>query len=57
MIAALLGQMGRLAEDEGDLSIAERHYAQALSIFERLHSPYAEMARRDLQHVREKLGK
>lgn len=50
-IASTLGQMGRLAELEGDKSKAMRLFREALSIFEKLGSPYAKLARRDLERV------
>ena len=50
-IASSLGQLGRLSEKEGDARKAAGYYREALRIFEALHSPYTEMARRDLARV------
>ena len=50
-IAIALGQLGQLAEDEGDKVEAVRLFREALAIFERLRSPYAELARKDLERV------
>ncbi|MBV9957148.1 MAG: tetratricopeptide repeat protein, partial [Acidobacteria bacterium] len=50
-IANALGQLGRLAEEEGNKLEAARLFHEALSIFERLGSPYAEIARRGLKRV------
>src|SRR6266542_1490995 len=50
-VAIALGQLGQLAEDEGDKVEAVRLFREALAIFERLRSPYAELARKDLERV------
>jgi len=50
-IACALGQLGLLAEDEGDKIEAARLYREALTIFERLRSPYTELARESLERV------
>lgn len=50
-VALTLGQLGRLAEGEGDKEGAARLFREALGIFERLGSPYAELARRSLARV------
>jgi tetratricopeptide (TPR) repeat protein len=50
-IAISLGQLGRLAEGEGDKAEAARMFREALTIFERLRSPYAELAHKDLERV------
>jgi len=50
-IAIDLHQLGRLAEDEGDKVGAARLFREALTIFERLRSPNAEIARRSLERV------
>ncbi|PYS80036.1 MAG: hypothetical protein DMF66_00660 [Acidobacteria bacterium] len=50
-VALTLGQLGRLAEDEGDKVAAARLFRESLSIFERLGSPDAEKARRSLARV------
>jgi tetratricopeptide (TPR) repeat protein len=56
-IALTLGQLGRLAEhDEGHLVEAVALYREALIIFEKLKSPYAELARKDLERVENKLN-
>jgi tetratricopeptide (TPR) repeat protein len=52
-IPSSLHQLGRLAEDEGDKAEATRLFHEALIIFERLRSPNAEIARRNLQRVEE----
>ena len=54
-IASSLHQLGRLAEDEGDHAKAAEFFAEALKIFEKLESPNAEIARRSLARVQEKL--
>jgi hypothetical protein len=41
--------LGRLAEDQGDKAEASRLFGEALTIFEKLKSPNAEIARRSLQ--------
>jgi len=43
--------MGSLAEKEGNKAEAARLYREALSMFEKLGSPYAETARRYLERV------
>jgi len=54
-IAKTLGQLGRLAEEQGDLELAERLYKEAHQIFERLGAnPYLKLAKRDVQRVRRK---
>ncbi len=50
-IAITLGQLGRLAEDGGDKVEAARLFREALTIFERLKSPYADIARESLARV------
>jgi Flp pilus assembly protein TadD len=45
------GQLGYLAAVNGDKAEAARLFREALSIFERLGSPYAEIARRNLNRV------
>jgi tetratricopeptide (TPR) repeat protein len=50
-IAITLGQLGRLAELESNKTEAARLFREALSIFERLGSPYANLARKDLARV------
>jgi len=50
-IASSLGQLGRLAKDEGDKVEAARMFREALTIFERLRSPKAGIARKDLERV------
>ncbi|HEY0408221.1 MAG TPA: tetratricopeptide repeat protein, partial [Pyrinomonadaceae bacterium] len=50
-IASALGQLGLLAEDEGNKEEAVRLTREALSIFEKLKSPDAEKARRQLERL------
>jgi tetratricopeptide (TPR) repeat protein len=50
-IAISLHQLGRLAEDEGNDGDASRLFSEALAIFEKLKSPYAEIARGSLERV------
>ena len=50
-IAVTLGQLGLLAMGAGDKEAARRLLREALSIFERLGSPYAELARQSLERV------
>ena len=50
-VAITLHQLGRLTEDEGDKVEAARLFREALSIFERLGSPDAEIARQSLARV------
>jgi tetratricopeptide (TPR) repeat protein len=50
-IAYNLNQLGRLAEDENNKVEAARLFREALGIFERLRSPNAEVARRNLERV------
>ncbi|HZG51529.1 MAG TPA: hypothetical protein VEZ40_05270, partial [Pyrinomonadaceae bacterium] len=50
-IAISLGQLGALAAQEGDETEAVRLLREALSIFERLKSPNAEIARRMLARL------
>jgi tetratricopeptide (TPR) repeat protein len=54
-IALTLGQLGMLTEEQGDLVEAERLMSEALSIFERLNSPYADIARAELERIRGKM--
>jgi Flp pilus assembly protein TadD len=55
--ATSLHQLGTLAEEAGDLAKAHELFQEALGTFERLKSPHAEVARRSLARVREKLDK
>jgi hypothetical protein len=50
-VAITLHRLGRLAEEEGDKAEAARPFREALSIFERLGSPDAEIARESLARV------
>ena len=50
-IASSLHQLGQLAENEGDKVEAARMFREALTIFERLRSTNAEIARRSLERV------
>jgi len=52
-VAISLHQLGRLAEEDGDLEEAERLFIESLATFEALGSPNAEIARRSLERVRE----
>jgi tetratricopeptide (TPR) repeat protein len=54
-IASSLHQLGRIAHDQGDYAEARRLYGQSLETFERLRSPHAETARRNLAKVEEML--
>ena len=51
-IGVSLAQLGMLAEDEGNNAEAEQLLAEALVIFERLKSPNAEIARRELERIK-----
>ena len=51
-IALTLGQLGRLAESEGSNAKAAKLFNEAFAIFEKLKSPIAEIARRDLERVK-----
>jgi len=51
VVAASLGQLGTLAEEEGNMEEAAQLYHEARPIFERLGSLQAEMARQDLARV------
>lgn len=53
-IARTLGQLGSLEEDEGRNADAARLFGEALTIFEKLKSPYAEVARQSLERVKGK---
>lgn len=53
-IAITLYQLGDLAEDEGNTVEAGHLYSEALTIFERLKSPYAEIAHQSLERVKGK---
>jgi tetratricopeptide (TPR) repeat protein len=55
-IATSLGQIGLLDEKEGRLAQATVALAQALALFEKLGAPQHGQARRDLAHLREKMG-
>jgi tetratricopeptide (TPR) repeat protein len=50
-IAITLGQLGVLSEDEGNNDAAAEFFREALAIFERLRSPYANLARQCLERV------
>lgn len=50
-IALSLGQLGRVVEAEGNQKEAARLYSEALAIFERLKSPYADIVRRSLERL------
>ena len=50
-MASSFGMLGRLAEDEGDPKEAARLYGEALTIFDRLKSPNAAIARSDLERL------
>jgi tetratricopeptide (TPR) repeat protein len=50
-IASALDQLGQLAEVEGDRVEATRLFREVLTIFERLKSPNAEIARENLARV------
>jgi len=54
-VATTLHQLGRLAEEDGDLEKAERLFAESLDTFEVLGSPNADIARRSLERVQERL--
>lgn len=53
-IARNLNQLGMLAVAQGDISEGERLIEEALSIFEKLMSPEAEIARRNLERMKGK---
>ena len=55
-MAATFGQLGLLAEKQGDLGSAERRLADAFRILESLGSPMAEQAQTYLEEVRSKLS-
>jgi tetratricopeptide (TPR) repeat protein len=51
--AMTLGQMGRLAEEQSDLELAERLYQEAYQIFQKLGAgKYLETAKKDLELLR-----
>lgn len=50
-IASTLHQLGKLAEIDGDKKDAVRLFREALTIFEKLKSPSAEIARESLKRV------
>lgn len=54
-VAKSLHQLGVLAEEDGNLREAERLFAESLATFEALGSPNAEIARRSLERVRERM--
>ena len=51
-----MGQLGQIAELEGDYVTAVRLWAAALATFEALHSPHADTVRGWFARLREKLG-
>jgi tetratricopeptide (TPR) repeat protein len=50
-IGISLHQFGSLAEAEGNTDEAKEKYREALEIFEHLESPYADLARNDLERL------
>jgi len=55
-IAASLSQMARIKEESKDFNGALRDYITALSIFEELKSPYSDLAKKDIDRLRETMG-
>jgi hypothetical protein len=55
-LATSLGQMGKLAQAQGQFKAAMRFYVQALALFQALNSPYAELAKRDLASLQAEVG-
>jgi len=56
-IGISLHQLSHLAEDEGNNEKAARLFEEALATFEKLKSPNAEIARRNLERVKGKKAK
>jgi tetratricopeptide (TPR) repeat protein len=54
-IALTLHELGRLAEEDGYNAEAAQLFREFLSIFEKLKSPIAEVARRSLERAQSKL--
>jgi tetratricopeptide (TPR) repeat protein len=55
-IAITLGQMGQLARAQGRLKEALGYFVKAFAIFEELHSPYRDLALKDIASIREQVG-
>ncbi|OPY52825.1 MAG: photosystem I assembly protein Ycf3 [Methanosaeta sp. PtaU1.Bin112] len=55
-IARSLGQMGRIKEESKDFEGALDDYVTALSLFEELHDPNREIAKKDIARLRETMG-
>ncbi len=55
-IASTLGQLGKLARAEGQMKEALGYFLKAFAIFEELHLPYRELARKLFAEIRDKVG-
>jgi tetratricopeptide (TPR) repeat protein len=55
-IASTLGQMGQLARAQGQLKDALGYFLRAFAIFDALHSPYRELARKLIVEIRQEVG-
>jgi tetratricopeptide (TPR) repeat protein len=56
VIANSLGQMGRLSRTQGQVKEALNYFLRALAIFEELHSPYRQLAMKDIISIRDEVG-
>lgn len=55
-IAPTIGQLGRLAEAQGDYEDALRNYLTSLTMFQELKSHYTETVLNDINIIKQKLG-
>ncbi|MBI5663467.1 MAG: tetratricopeptide repeat protein [Nitrospirae bacterium] len=55
-IASTLGQLGRIYEVKEDYKNALKNYLICFSMFESLKSPYAELAAKEINKLKEKIG-
>ena len=55
-IASTMGQLGRVSEDNEEYVEALKCYFNAFSIFKNLNSPYMQLALKDMNRLKEKMG-
>jgi len=55
-IAATLGQLGQLAYMQGHMKAALGYFLKALVIFEQLHAPHRQLARKGIASIRNAVG-
>jgi hypothetical protein len=56
IIAATLGQLGKIHMEKEEYPLALQAYLLAYEIFNELKSPYVQMASRDLAALKDKMG-